>query len=108
MSKRHTLGILAYLVPTFALGFVWHLILFKDYYESLAIYRRDIIVPLGFVSMLVQSVLFAWIYERMFAPASPSGASLILVQSRCSGRSMLAVAQRLSAEHVSDCTLMCV
>jgi hypothetical protein len=66
MSKRYALGILAYLLPTFALGFVWHLVLFKDYYDSLAIYRADIIIPLGFLSMLVQSVLFAWIFEHMF------------------------------------------
>jgi hypothetical protein len=81
MSKRHILGILAYLVPTFALGFVWHLILFKDYYESLAIYRPDLIIPLGFASMLVQSILFAWIYERMFAPtASASSAVWLLIR----------------------------
>ena len=72
MSKRRILGILAYLVPTFALGFIWHLVLFKEYYESLAIYRPDVIIPLGFFSMLVQSVMFAWIYERMFAPADSS------------------------------------
>lgn len=76
MSKRYLLSILAYLVPTFALGFVWHLVLFKDYYESLAIYRTDIIIPLGFLSMLVQSVLFAWIYDRSFTTASSSFASL--------------------------------
>jgi hypothetical protein len=56
MSKRYTLGVLAYLVPTFALGFVWHLVLFKEYYESLAIYRADIIIPLGFLSMLVRMI----------------------------------------------------
>ena len=39
MKKRFALGVLAYLVPTFALGFVWHLILFKQYYEDLAIYQ---------------------------------------------------------------------
>jgi hypothetical protein len=78
MSKRYALGILAYLLPTFALGFVWHLLLFKEYYESLAIYRADIIIPLGFVSMLVQSVLFAWIYDRMFAPAPSLMTSSIL------------------------------
>ena len=70
MSKRYILGILAYLMPTFALGFVWHLVLFKDYYDSLAIYRTDIIIPFGFLSMFVQSVLFAWLYDRMFATAS--------------------------------------
>lgn len=78
MSKRYILGVLGYLVPTFALGFVWHLVLFKDYYESLAIYRTDIIIPLGFASMLVQSVLFAWIYDRMFTTGSSSTALLVL------------------------------
>jgi hypothetical protein len=78
MNKRYTLGVLGYMVPTFALGFVWHLVLFKDYYESLAIYRTDIIIPLGFASMLVQSVLFAWIYARMFTTASSSTALLVV------------------------------
>ena len=78
MSKRYALGILAYLLPTFALGFVWHLVVFKDYYDSLAIYRADIIIPLGFLSMLVQSVLFAWIFERMFATTSSSKLAVIL------------------------------
>jgi hypothetical protein len=67
MMKRLGLGVLAYLMPTFALGFVWHLILFKDYYEALAIYRKDIIIPFGFLSMLIQAFLFAWIYEMAFA-----------------------------------------
>jgi len=67
MIKRFGLGVLAYLVPTFALGFVWHLILFQLYYEELAIYRKDIIIPFGFLSMLIQAIIFAWIYERAFA-----------------------------------------
>jgi hypothetical protein len=54
-------------VPSFALGFVWHLVLFDDYYKALAIYRSDIIIPFGFLSMLLQSVIFAWIYENAFA-----------------------------------------
>lgn len=65
---RYILGVLAYLVPTFALGFVWHLILFGHYYGALAIYRDDIIIPFGFLSMLIQAIIFAWIYERAFAP----------------------------------------
>jgi hypothetical protein len=79
MNKHHSLAILAYLVPTFVLGFVWHLVLFKDYYESLAIYRTDLIIPLGFASMLVQAVLFAWIYDRMFATA-PSSVTLLVLK----------------------------
>jgi len=68
MMRRFGLGVLAYLVPTFALGFVWHLILFTHYYESLAIYRKDVILPFGFLSMLIQATLFAWIYLKAFVP----------------------------------------
>ena len=64
--KRFGLAILAYLVPTFALGFVWHLVLFESYYRALHIYRDDIIIPLGFFSMLIQATIFAWIYEKAF------------------------------------------
>jgi hypothetical protein len=64
---RFALAILAYLVPTFALGFVWHLVLFEGYYKALAIYRDDIIIPFGFLSMLVQAIAFAWIYQNAFA-----------------------------------------
>jgi hypothetical protein len=63
---RFTFAILAYLVPTFALGFVWHLILFEHYYQALAMYRSDIIIPFGFLSMLLQAGLFAWIYAKGF------------------------------------------
>jgi hypothetical protein len=64
---RFVLAMLAYLVPTFALGFVWHLVLFERYYDALAIYRHDIIIPFGFLSMLIQAGIFAWIYDRTFA-----------------------------------------
>jgi hypothetical protein len=70
---RYILAVLAYLVPTFALGFVWHLVLFESYYEALAIYRRDIIIPFGFLSMVIQAAIFAWIYQSVFA--SRRGAS---------------------------------
>jgi hypothetical protein len=63
---RYLLAVLAYLVPTFALGFVWHLVLFESYYDALAIYRHDIIIPFGFLSMLIQAAIFAWVYEKAF------------------------------------------
>jgi hypothetical protein len=67
MTTRYLFAVLAYIAPTFALGFVWHLILFHEYYAALRIYRSDIIVPFGFASMLIQAALFAWIYEWGFA-----------------------------------------
>jgi len=67
MTKRLALPILAYVVPTFALGFVWHLVLFKQYYAALAIYRTDVILPFGLLAMLIQAFTFAWLYEKTFA-----------------------------------------
>jgi len=67
MIQRYGLAVLAYLVPTFALGFVWHLVLFDAYYKALAIYRDDLIIPFGFLSMLIQAVLFAFVYDWGFA-----------------------------------------
>jgi hypothetical protein len=74
---RYTLAVLAYLIPTFTLGFVWHLVLFDEYYKALAIYRADLIVPFGFVSMLIQAVIFTWIYRHAFA-TQPALVSRIL------------------------------
>lgn len=67
---RLVLGVLAYLVPTFALGYVWHLVLFERNYAALAIYRSDIIIPFGFLAISIQAVIFAWIYQQLFARRS--------------------------------------
>jgi hypothetical protein len=63
---RFGLAVLAYVVPTFVLGFLWHLVLFEDYYRALRIYRDDIIIPFGLLSMLIQGGIFAWIYAKAF------------------------------------------
>jgi hypothetical protein len=64
MIRRIGFGALAYLVPTFALGFVWHLVAFKGYYDALAIYRHDVIIPFGFAAITLQAVLFASVFDR--------------------------------------------
>ena len=33
-------------------------------------YRSDIIIPFGFLSMLIQAIIFAWIYQQLFARRS--------------------------------------
>lgn len=67
MMRRIVVGALSYLVPTFVLGFVWHLVAFKGYYDALAMYRSDVIIPFGFLAMTLQAVLFAWVFEGSFA-----------------------------------------
>jgi hypothetical protein len=66
MTTRFLLAALAYIVPTFPLGYLWHLVIFKRYYDSLLVYRPDIIIPLGVASMVIQSILWAYLYARLF------------------------------------------
>jgi hypothetical protein len=61
------LGVAAYLVPSFPIAFVWHLVLFEQKYHALGIYRDDPIIPFGLASMVIQGVMFSWIYPRVFA-----------------------------------------
>jgi hypothetical protein len=69
--KRYVVPALAYLVPTFLLGYVWHLVLFARYYERLAMYRHDVVIPLGLGSMTIQSLFFAWVWERLASSGAP-------------------------------------
>ncbi|MGB8598911.1 MAG: hypothetical protein WCD07_06585 [Burkholderiales bacterium] len=65
--KKRILAILAYMLPTFPLGFFWHLTIFANYYKSLNVYREDMIIPFGMVSMLIQGVVWSIVYERLFS-----------------------------------------
>lgn len=65
--KKRILAVLAYMIPTFPLGYLWHLTVFADYYKSLDVFRENIIVPFGVTSMLIQGFVWAIIYERMFS-----------------------------------------
>jgi hypothetical protein len=67
MRRASIFFFLAYLVPTFILGYFWHLKLFAQYYGDLGIYRPDIIVPFGFLSMTLQGLMLAIVYPRLVA-----------------------------------------
>jgi len=67
MKKSFWLAMVAYIVPTFALGYFWHLVAFHEAYERLALYRAEVIIPIGIASMLIQGVFFAWAYPRLFS-----------------------------------------
>jgi hypothetical protein len=67
MKKSFWLSLLAYLLPTFPLGYVWHLVTFKDAYDRLELYRAEVIIPFGLASMLVQAVIVAWAYPKLFS-----------------------------------------
>lgn len=62
-------AVAGYLVPTFILGFVWHMVAFRTHYERLEVYRRDVMFPLGLASMLTQGLVYAWTYPHLFSTA---------------------------------------
>ena len=69
MNSSFWLAFAAYLLPTFPLGYVWHLTTFRAQYEQLGIYRGEVIIPLGLATMVIQGLVFAWIYPRLFSTA---------------------------------------
>jgi hypothetical protein len=70
MSTRFLLSFLAYVLPTFPIGYLWHLVVFKSYYEALQVYREDVIIPFGLISMAIQGVVWTYLYARLFAGES--------------------------------------
>ncbi len=64
------LHLLAYLILSFAVAVVWHVVLFKGYYKKLAIYS-NIEKPrfsFGFSAMLLQGIVFAYVYPLVANP----------------------------------------
>jgi hypothetical protein len=67
MRKQFWLAVFGYLLPTFPLGYVWHLMAFREAYERLALYRAEVIIPLGLASMIIQALFIAWAYPKLFS-----------------------------------------
>lgn len=60
------LAVLAYVLPTFPLGYFWHLKTFAPVYDRLEMYRSEVIIPMGLASMVIQGLFFAWVYPQLF------------------------------------------
>ncbi len=70
MTVTFWLAVAAYVLPTFPLGYFWHLKAFAPAYDRLEIYRKDIIIPMGLGSMVLQGLFFAWVYPKLFDTSS--------------------------------------
>lgn len=69
--KKIILATVAYAITTMLIAAPWHFVLFKDLYHSFGIYNRaDPIVPLGFLTMLIQGTVMAVIYPRFYKGGS--------------------------------------
>jgi hypothetical protein len=70
-ARGFWLGVAAYLVPSFPIAFVWHLVVFAPAYDGLGMYREEVIIPFGLLSMLIQGIAFSWAYPRVFPAGGP-------------------------------------
>ena len=70
LPSRFWLGFAAYVVPSFPIAYIWHLVAFAPAYHALAIYRDDVIIPFGLLSMLIQGAAFSFVYPRVFSDRS--------------------------------------
>jgi hypothetical protein len=69
--KKIIFGTLIYAITTMLIAAPWHFVLFKDLYHSFGIYNRaDPIVPLGFLSMIIQGIVMAYLYPRYYKGGS--------------------------------------
>jgi hypothetical protein len=66
------LGFAAYLLPSFPIAFIWHLVLFEQKYHALQIYRDEPVIAFGLASMIIQGAIFSWLFPRVFTQGSGS------------------------------------
>jgi hypothetical protein len=56
------LTVIAYIVATFAVQGASHFAVNADHYAAIPIMRAEPLVPLGLTSMMIQGLLFAWLF----------------------------------------------
>lgn len=70
ITREFWLGFAAYVAPSFPIAYVWHLVVFAPAYHELAMYRDDVIVPFGLLSMFIQGAAFSFVYPHVFSDRS--------------------------------------
>ena len=69
--KTYVKGAAFYLLATFPLAFVWHLVVFKGIYAELGMYREEPSVALGFVAILIQGLLLSYAFPLVYRGGDP-------------------------------------
>lgn len=69
--RTFVLGAVAYLLVTFPLAYLWHLVAFRGVYDRLGIFNREQpIVALGFLAILLQGFLLSYAYPIFRRPGN--------------------------------------
>lgn len=79
MSKILT-GAVTYVVLTFALAFVWNMLLFRDTYVALGAHsmRAEPIMPLGLAAILIEAFVLSLLFSKVFDGSLKQGLFLAL------------------------------
>ncbi len=65
-ARTFLLGAAAYVLVTFPLAYVWHLVAFRTLYERLGYFtREEPIVALGFLAIVAQGLVLAGLYPLL-------------------------------------------
>ena len=76
-TKKYLFATLAFVIIGFIIAFLWHLVIFKDVYNSLKIYSIEPIVPLGFISFILEGLSFVYIFQFFRRGTKPLQEGLI-------------------------------
>jgi hypothetical protein len=95
MRTRFLLDFLAYVLPTFPIAWLWHMTVFKGYYEALEVYRDELLVPLGLASMGVGLHLLPSVHGR----DRVTGGGKVRCAGRTAGLELHGFGRRRQASH---------
>jgi hypothetical protein len=69
--RKFVLSVSAYLIFVFIIAVTWHVALFNQQYLSFGM-RKEPLFHLGILSMVIQGLLFAYLYPRVAKEGSPA------------------------------------
>jgi len=61
----------AYVITAFAVQGTSHFVVHADHYAAITIMRAEPIVPMGITSMIIQGLLFAWLFPAFNRGGNP-------------------------------------
>lgn len=71
-AKKLLLAAIGYIAVTFVVAAGWHLGLFKGVYDELGIFtRKEPLIQLGIISMILQGSVLAYVYPIGYQGGSP-------------------------------------
>ena len=63
-KKSVVLGAVAYILGTFPIAYVWHLVIFEERYRAFGYFDDEPNVLLGFISIVIQGVTLSFLYQH--------------------------------------------